>query len=211
MRTKLNSQSRTLVAPPSPLLVVLSGPSGAGKDAVLNQMKSQGFPLSYTVTETTRKMRLGEKDGIDYFFLTDARFQEMLDHGEFLEWARVYGCWYGVPKEQVRQALVQERDVIIKTDVQGAATIKRLAPDAVFIFLVPPTLKELEDRLRQRKTEAVFDLELRLRTAESELDRLPEFDYVVINRRDALKQAVSDIQSIITAEKCKVKPRRIKL
>ena len=106
---------------------------------------------------------------------------------------------------------MQERDVIIKTDVQGAATIKRLAPDAVFIFLVPPTLKELEDRLRQRKTEAVFDLELRLRTAESELDRLPEFDYVVINRRDALKQAVSDIQSIITAEKCKVKPRRIKL
>lgn len=169
------------------------------------------YPLHYTVTATTRKKRPQEKDGIDYYFLSEAKFKDMLQCGEFLEWAQVYGCWYGVPREPVRQALSQGQDVIIKTDVQGAATIKRLAPEAVFMFLVPPTLKELEERLRQRKTEAAFDLELRLKTARAEIEQLPNFNYVVINYRDAIDQAVSCITSIINAEKCRVKQRRVEL
>ncbi len=129
--------------------------------------------------------------------------------GEFLEFAQVYGNWYGVPRAQVLSALEMGMDVIIKTDVQGAATIKALVTDAIFIFLMPPSPEELERRLRDRKTETTPDLELRIRTAMDELYKLPLFDYVVVN--DNLEAAASRIDAIVTAEKCRIPSRRVQL
>ena len=139
---------------PTSLLVVLSGPSGVGKDAVLSRMREGAVPYHFTVTATTRAQRPGERDGVDYIFLTSDQFDRMVEQDGFLEWAHVYGNRYGVPKDQVRKALEQGKDVLLKADVQGAATLKRLAPEAVFIFLVAPSLEELERRLRDRKTES---------------------------------------------------------
>ena len=195
--------------PPKPLLIVLSGLSGAGKDAVLARLRQSARHLEFIVTMTTRPPRAGEKDGVHYHFVTGARFQELIDRQELLEWAEVYGHRYGVPREPVRLALQKGRDVIIKTDVQGAATIKKLAPPAVFIFVTPPSLEELATRLRQRHTETETDLDLRLKTARRELETLPMFDYVVLNRQGELERSAADIQAIITAEKCRVEPREI--
>jgi guanylate kinase len=195
----------------SGLLIVLSGPSGAGKDTVLNRMKELGFPLHYVVTTTTRPRRAGEKDGVDYYFRSEAEFQEMMQQGELLEWAQVYGHWYGVPKQQVKQALEKRKDVIVKVDVQGAATIKNLLPGAVLIFLAPPSIKEYEERLRQRQTESETELKLRTKKVTEELSSLPLFDYVVVNRQGELDSTVSQIEAIIRAEKCRVNPRPTKL
>jgi len=194
---------------PPTLLIVLSGPSGVGKDAVLSRMKERGVSLHYTVTVTTRPKREKEVDGRDYYFLTRDRFEQMLASGELLEHASVYGNCYGVPREQVRMALAAGRDVIIKADVQGAATIKKLVPDAVFVFLAPPSVEELAKRLRLRKTETDEAFRLRLETAKREMEALPMFDYVVINENGKLDAAVEKIIAIITAEKCRVTPRTI--
>lgn len=194
-----------------PLLVVLSGPSGVGKDAVLSAMREQSHPLHYTVTMTTRPQRPKERDGIDYHFATQETFQSMLEKGEFLEWANVYGNFYGVPRSQIREALQAGRDVVIKADVQGAKTIKEVVPEVVSIFLAPPSLGELADRLVQRKTETLKDLTLRLETARQEMLCLPKFDYVVVNASDRLDEAASRILSIIEAEKCRVVRRRLSL
>jgi len=196
---------------PRPLLVVLSGPSGAGKDAILNRMRELKYPIEFITTVTTRPRRATERDNIDYHFVSVEQFQEMQKNDGFLEWANVYGNYYGVPKQPVKLALERQQDVILKVDIQGAATIKKLAPQAVFIFLVTPTLEELKNRLTQRHTESAFDLSVRLKTAEKELEQLYLFDYLVINYRDRIDQAVSDITSIIRAEKCRLVPRDIKL
>jgi len=195
--------------PPNPLLIVLSGPSGVGKDAVLAQMRASGCPLKYVTTVTTRRRRIREKNNVDYHFVSPEYFQEMLANSELLEWANVYDNWYGVPKEPVRQALANGQDTIIKIDTQGAATIKKILPQAVFIFLMPPSMEELVSRLKQRRTESPFDLALRIRTAEEEIKQLPMFDYVVTNRQGEIDKAVSNIVSIIAAEKCRVAPREI--
>ena len=198
--------------PTRSLLIVLSGPSGAGKDAVLTRMKELGYPLlEYITTVTTRPRRASERDDIDYHFISVERFQEMISRKELLEWANVYGNWYGVPKEAVKQALDKGRDVIVKVDVQGAATIKKILPEAVFIFLIPPSREELTIRLKQRHTESAFNLALRLKTAEEEIKKLPLFDYVVLNKQDKIDLAVSDIKAIITAEKCRGIPRELVL
>ena len=193
----------------NPLLIILSGPSGVGKDAVLARMREMGLRLHYTITATTRPGREGERDGVDYYFVSQKRFQEMVEGGEFLEWANVYGNWYGVPKKQVQEALGRGLDVIIKADVQGAETIKGIVPQAVFIFLAPPSMEELEERLRQRKTESTEELSERIKTAREEMESLHMFDYVVVNYQ--IDQTVSQIDAIITAEGCRVKPRVIKL
>jgi guanylate kinase len=193
-----------LAPPPRTLLVVLSGLSGAGKDAVLSGLRLSDLPLQISVSATTRPRRAGEKDGFDYHFVTPARFQEFIDRGELLEWANVYGNYYGIPREPVRQALKSGKDVIVKIDVQGAATIKKLVPGAVFIFMVTPYMEELENRLKQRRTETSDTLELRLKTAAAELQQLPMFDYVVVNRPGEINQAVADIVAIIKAEKCRI-------
>lgn len=184
-----------------PLFIVLAGPSGVGKDAVLLRMKALKLPFYYVVTTTTRPRRPTEKEGEHYFFVTPTRFQEMIAKGELLEWAQVYGHHYGVPRAQVEEALARGQDVIVKTDVQGAATLKKLRPDAILVFLAPASPEELAERLRKRKTESAEKLELRLRTAREELKRLAEFDYVVINAEGKVEEAVAQLQAIVTAEK----------
>ena len=209
---KVSHENQTpLNLPERSLLLVLSGPSGTGKDAVLSRMKEAGYPLEYIVTVTTRPKRPGEKNNIDYHFVPPEKFQELIKNNELLEWANVYGNWYGVPKQPIKQALDKGQDVIVKVDTQGAATIKKILPQAVFIFLTPPSMEELTTRLKQRHTESPFDLALRLKTAEEELKQLPLFDYVVYNKQDNIDRAISDIQAIITAEKCRVTPREIPL
>ena len=191
----------------APLLIILSGPSGVGKDAVLESMKRTGCPLYYVTTVTTRPRRKAERDGVDYCFVSDPQFRGMVERGEMLEWAEVYRHSYGVPKAQIRQALGRGEDVMVKVDVQGAATIKRLVPQAVAIFVAPPSLEELETRLRRRKTESSVDLELRLKNAREEMETLPAFDYVVVNHKDGVDVVVAQISAIITSEKCRASPR----
>jgi guanylate kinase len=193
----------------NPLLIVISGPSGVGKDSILERMK-QHLPLfHYAVTATTRLPRAGERSGIDYHFVSKEKFEQMMERGELLEWANVYGNLYGVPKGQIQQALAQGQDVIIKVDVQGAATIKSILSQAVFIFIVPPSLDELEKRLRERETESDQELKLRMDIATEEMKSLSMFDYAVVNSEVDL--TVAQIDAIISAEKCRVKPRTIEL
>jgi guanylate kinase len=186
------------------LLVVLSGPSGVGKDAVLVRMKELGRPFYYVVTATTRPQRAKEKNGIDYHFLSREEFQQMKEEGQFLEWAKVYGNYYGVPRGEVSQALSRGVDVILKVDVQGAATIKKILPQAIFIFLMSPSREELERRLKQRNSEPSIDLALRLDKVEEEIKSLPLFDYVITSHQGKL-------DDIVIAEKSRVKPRVIQL
>ena len=194
-----------------PLLVVLSGPSGAGKDAVLARMRELGCSFHYVVTATTRPRRAGENDGRDYRFLPEAEFERMLRGGELLESAKVYGYWYGVPKQQVKQALDEGKDVILKIDVQGAATVRKIVPAAVLIFLTLSGMEEYERRLRQRKTESDAELQVRLGRVNEEMKSLPLFDYVVMNRQGELDVAVDHIRAIVTAEKCRANPRMAEL
>ena len=195
--------------PTPPLLVVLSGPSGVGKDAALNALKLMDRPWHFVVTATTRPQRPGEQDGIDYIFLETAAFLEMKEQDELLECAQVYGNWYGVPRSQVSQGLKEGKDVILKVDVQGADTVRKLATEALFIFMVPGSFDELRDRLTQRMTERPSEIDLRLSIAWSELGRVAEYDYRVVNRDDQLEQVIAEIDAIITAEKCRVHPRKV--
>jgi guanylate kinase len=208
----MNSKSSSPLGPENkPLLIVLSGLSGAGKDVVLNKLREGGCPVEFITTVTTRAKRPNEQDGVHYHFISREKYQEMIGRNELLESANVYGNWYGVPKAAVKQALEQGKDVIIKIDVQGAATIKKAVPQAVLIFLATPSMEELAQRLSQRRTETQSDLELRLNTAAGELKRLSMFDYIIINRKNQSDRAVEDIRSIIAAEKCRVKQRETSL
>jgi guanylate kinase len=196
---------------PQPLLVVISGPSGVGKDAVVKSLQQRGLPLHFVVTMTSRAPRSGEKDGVDYFFVTKQQFESLIDEGGFIEHALVYQDYKGIPKQQIRDAFASSRDVILRVDVQGAQTLRRIFPDAVLIFLIPTNEKEWYDRLRNRDTETPESLALRLRTARDELAQLPLFDYVVVNAQDRLEETVDTIQAIITAEHHRVVPRKIEL
>ncbi|MDO8577997.1 MAG: guanylate kinase [Dehalococcoidales bacterium] len=206
-----SSGQLSFIRPYKPLLIVLSGPSGAGKDAVLYRMKVSGYALKYVITATTRQQRPNETNGMDYYFVTVEQFHDMLQKSELLEWAEVYGHWYGIPKAEVRKALDMGQDVIVKIDVQGAATIKKMIPNAVFIFLVSTSKDDLALRLRQRHTESSADMALRLNAADDEMNQISRFDYVVVNHWDKIDQAVADIIGIIRAEKCRVVPREITL
>jgi guanylate kinase len=197
--------------PAAPLLVILSGPSGVGKDAALARLKVLDRPWHFAVTATTRPPRPDEQDGVNYIFLDTGTFLKMKERDEFLEYAEVYGRWYGVPRSQVRQGLKSGQDVILKIDVQGAETVRGLAPEAVSIFMVPGDFHELSSRLAERTTESSPEMELRLRMARQELDRVREFDYRVVNRDGQLDQVISDIDAIIAAEKCRVVPRMVQL
>ena len=196
---------------PSPLLVVLSGPSGVGKDAALEVLKKMDRPWHFVVTATTRPQRPGEEDGVDYIFLESETFARMKDSGDFLECAEVYGRWYGVPRSQVRKGMEAGKDVILKIDVQGAETVRRLAPEAVFIFMAPGSFDELRERLSLRLTESPVEMERRLNIAKEELAMADKFDYRVVNQDGGLDRAIADIDAIIAAEKCRVKPRNINL
>ncbi len=197
---------------PEPLLIVVSGPSGVGKDTVLHLMEERGHqPFHFVVTATTRPIREGEVHGKDYFFISSDEFAKMIEDDELLEYAIVYNDYKGIPKQQVRDALASGKDVIMRLDVQGAATVKKMAPEAVLIFLTTKDEEELVNRLRTRKTETAEGLNLRIATARQELKRAMEFDYVVINQDDELNEAVDTIQAIIHAEHHRTHPRKVSL
>jgi guanylate kinase len=194
-----------------PLLVVISGPSGAGKDSVVQRMKDRKFPFHFVVTATDRPPRPLEVHGIDYYFNTTAEFERMIEEGELLEHACVYGQHKGIPRAHVREALASGQDVVMRVDVQGAETVKSLIPEAITIFLSCESEDELIDRLRRRRTESEEDLRHRLETVLQEMARIPDFDYVVANKRNALDAAVDDVVAIIRAEHCRSVPQRIHL
>ena len=194
-----------------PLLIVISGPSGVGKDSVLQRMKKRGLPFHFVVTTTTRPPRTEEKEGVDYIFVSREEFAELIEKEELLEYAIVYGDYKGIPKEQVRRALASNKDVLMRVDVQGAATVRKIAPEAILIFLTTSSEEELVKRLETRRTEEVEDLKLRIATARQEFKRINEFDYVVVNRENKLDETVDTIVAIIEAEHHRVEPRRAKL
>ena len=189
---------------PSPVFVVISGPSGVGKDAVIQRMRERGAPFHFLVTATDRPARPGEVHGKDYYFYSTKEFERMIAEGEFLEYASVYGQYKGVPKSQARRALASGVDVVMRIDVQGAATIRHLVPEMISIFLAPPSLEILASRLARRGADSPEQVEARLRTALEELRHLHEFDYVVINRENDLDGTVDQITAIIEAEKCRI-------
>ncbi len=197
--------------PATPLLVVISGPSGVGKDAALVELKKLGLPWHFAVTATTRPPRPEERDGVDYLFLDSDTFHKMRERDQFLECAEVYGRWYGVPRSQVREGFTSGKDVILKIDVQGAETVRQLAPEALFIFLVPSSFEELARRLSRRQTETPEEADRRLRSAREELSQVSRYDYRVVNRDGCLQRAVEEIEAIIVAEKCRVVPRVVPL
>ena len=180
-----------------PLLIVLSGPSGVGKDAILTELKKLPGNYLFTVTATTRKIRPGENNGIDYIFLSAKKFKEAINAKEFIEWSEVYGNFYGVPRDQIDEALADGKNAIVKIDVQGAKTIKQLKLPAIFIFISPPSQSELRDRLIRRMTETPEALELRLDTAISEMAESIWCDYEVINHTGQLRHTAEQISNII--------------
>jgi guanylate kinase len=194
-----------------PLLIVISGPSGVGKDTVVNGLKERQVPFHFVVTATNRAPRLDEVDVVDYIFVSTSEFAQMIEEDELLEYAFVYGDYKGVPKEQVRRAFASGRDVIMRLDVQGAATIRQLAPEAVLIFLVAGSADEMVQRLRDRKTETEDAIKMRVATARQELKRIDEFDYCVVNPQGDVDSAVGQILSIIAAEHARVRQRVVKL
>jgi len=197
--------------PQQPLLVVISGLSGAGKDSVLKELRKRGQPMHFVVTATNRPARSDEVNGRDYIFIRDEEFARMIEEDELLEYALVYNQYKGVPKSQVRQAMESGKDVIMRVDVQGAATIRRKCLDAVLIFLTTESEESLVKRLHARSTETDDSLHLRVAAARQELDRINEFDYLVVNRDSQLSQTVDIIEAIIQAEHHRTCPRKVTL
>jgi guanylate kinase len=196
---------------PKPLLIVISGPSGVGKDSVVIEMQKRRLPFHFVVTATTRPIREGEVNGVDYYFISKDEFAEMIEQDELLEYAYVYNDYKGIPKSQVREALDSGQDVVMRLDVQGAATIRELNPEALLIFLITDTEDELVKRLQSRKTESPAEMKLRIATARKEMLRVREFDYVVVNRDGKLDQTVDSIEAIIHAEHQRVNHRKVTL
>ncbi len=192
-----------------PLLIVISGPSAAGKDTVVQRMIERGLEFHFVVTATTRARRPNEVDGRDYLFVSRAEFQRMIDHGELLENAMVYEEHKGVPKAQVREALASGWDVVMRLDVQGAETVKRLVPDALLIFISADSEDDLIRRLKERSTETPEKLAVRIATARKELKRVVAFDYVIVNHEDQLDHTVDVIRAIIEAEHHRVRQRKV--
>lgn len=194
-----------------PLLIVISGLSGVGKDSVLKRMKERDLPFHFVVTATTRPRRDDEVHGVDYYFVSLDEFTKMIAGEELLEYAIVYDDYKGIPKEQVRQALDSGKDVIMRIDVQGAATIRQISPQALLIFLTTQDEDEMVRRLKERKTETKEGLTTRIETAREELKQIKEFDYVVVNRDCHLDEAVDTILAIIRAEHHRTIPRKVTL
>ena len=203
------TEAETFVLPrPQPLLIVLSGPSGVGKDSVLKRMKERGIPFHYVVTATTRPPRPGEKHGVDYYFVSPAEFARMIEDDELMEWSIVYGDYKGIPKRPIMEAMAQGKDVIMRIDVQGAAKVRALCPQAVLIFLTAESEEDLERRLSRRGTESPEELRLRVAMAREELKHVKDFDYVVVNREGHLDETVDTILAIVTAEHHRVRHRK---
>jgi guanylate kinase len=183
------------------LLIVISAPSGTGKTTLCHMLLKEFKDLEFSISYTTRKPREGEVNGKDYFFVNKETFQKMIDEGDFLEWAEVYGNFYGTSKSQILRALNEGKDILLDIDTQGALNVKENFPEAVLIFILPPSLEELERRLRNRGTDDEETIKKRLRIAREEIKKALLYDYLIIN--DNLEVAFEKLKSIITAEKCK--------
>jgi guanylate kinase len=194
-----------------PLLIVISGPSGVGKDSVLIELKKRKYDFHFVVTATTRSPRPGEVNGKDYTFLSNDEFAEMIEHGEFLEYALVYNDFKGIPRRQVQEAMATGKDVILRLDVQGAETIRKLCPEAVLIFLTVQDEEEMAQRMIARKSDKPEDLKLRIVTARMELKRITEFNYLVVNEEGRLEETVETILAIIRAEHHRYPHRKVTL
>ena len=194
-----------------PLLIVLSGPSGVGKDTVLQRMKELQLPFHFVITATSRPKRKGEINGVDYFFVSADEFVAMIERDELLEHALVYDEHKGIPRQQVRDAFASGQDVIMRIDVQGAETIRQLYPGALLIFLSTQNEGELIARLKARRTESEEKLQLRIETAREELHKVELFDYYVVNADDQLDATVDAIQAIIASEHHRTNPRQVRL
>jgi guanylate kinase len=198
--------------PASGLVFVLSGPSGVGKSTLIERLKQDQFPITYCVTATTRPRRQGEEHGVHYYFLTESEYDALLEKEQFLEHAVVHNLYrYGIPLHGIRDGLRRGQDVMLAPDVQGASTVRWKQPNAITIFLRPLSLDELVPRLAARGTETPEERRIRLGTAEREMQRMSEYDYVIVNQRDRLDQAVGDLKAIIIAERLRVCPRTVTL
>jgi guanylate kinase len=195
----------------NPLLIVISGPSGVGKDSIVQRMMERGFPFHFVVTATTREKRANEIHGKDYLFVSKDEFARMIEEDELIEYAIVYGDYKGIPKAQVREALASGKDVVMRLDVQGAESVRKLSQDALLIFITCDSEEELEHRLRERKTESADSLSLRIATARKELQRIDAFDYVIVNHDFHLDDTVEKVRAIIAAEHLKVHHRKVNL
>lgn len=184
------------------LLFVISGPSGVGKNSVLNQVLKIRADLFYSVSATTRLPRQHETEGIDYFFLTEKEFCESIEKGDFLEWARVYDKYYGTPRKAVEERLNRGDHVILDVDIQGAAQIRQNFPEAILIYIFPPSREELKRRLLGRKSENKVMIKKRLANLEEELASVTRYDYAVVN--DLLENACRRVEAIIAAEEARV-------
>jgi len=187
-----------------PLLVVFSGPSGVGKDTVIQAVKASGFDIHHVVTATTRPPRATETHGIDYYFVSPERFAEMIAGNQLLEHAEVHGYRYGTPVEEVRSAFDRGQDALLKIDVQGGLQVKRRLPQAVFVFLAPPSREDLLARLQSRKTESPEELERRTSDAQFELSQRNSYDYEIVNQPGNVEEAARQLKAIIVAEKLKI-------
>ena len=190
---------------------MISGPSGVGKDVLIEGMAGRGLNYHFTVTATTRDPRPGEREGINHHFMSVGEFRRAIDEDELLEWARVYGNYYGVPKQQVRTALADGMHVIIRVDVQGALRIKELAPEVLMIFIHPPSMEVLQQRLARRGVNSKSDIETRLSSATDEIGQSQAFDRQVVNREGKLDDAVDDVIEIVYKESLRVLPRIVNI
>jgi len=188
---------------PSGSLIVISGPSGAGKGTIVKALLDQYPSIHYSVSATTRAPREGEVNGVNYWFVSREEFLKMRERDELLEWAEVYGNFYGTPRRRVMEAIARGHDIILEIDPQGAMKIKDRFPAAVFVYIMPPSPRELTKRIRGRGTESQEAIRCRLNSVADELRYVHEYDYLVIN--DNLKEATADVASIIRAEKWRVK------
>ena len=186
------------------LLIVISGPSGTGKGTICKELLSRNIPdLELSISVTTRKPRAGELEGLNYFFKDKAKFIEMIENNEFIEYARVYDNYYGTPKQYVFDRLNEGKDVILEIDTQGAVNVKNIFDEGILIFIVPPSFEELKNRILNRGTETEEDIKKRLKCANEELKLSSYYDYLIVN--DNIKKAADKVESILQAEKCKIK------
>ncbi|BEU87253.1 guanylate kinase [Selenomonas sp. TAMA-11512] len=185
------------------LLILVSGPSGAGKGTICRKLLDELPSLSYSISATTRQMRPGEKDGVNYYFKTVEEFETMIRRDGLLEWAKVYDNYYGTPIEPIRKVLAEGRDILLEIDTQGALSVMERFPEGVYIFILPPSMQELERRIRGRGTEAEDILQKRLHAARKEIDDGKKYKYVIINRE--VDDAVAEIKAVLTAEKRLIK------